>query len=174
MAEKNRLPVTVRRAEERDIDALLKLLVQVNLVHHKGRPDLFRAATKYGADDLKALLRDETCPVFVAVDAEGRVLGHGFCRIEQHVGDRLLTDVKTLYVDDICVDENAHGRGVGRSVYEAITAYARAIGCYNVTLNVWALNPGALAFYQKLGLVPYKYGMEQILREAPQSGPAAS
>ena len=36
-------------------------------------------------------------------------------------------------------------------------------GCYNLTLNVWTLNTGAMRFYEKCGLVPQKIGMESIL-----------
>ena len=61
------------------------------------------------------------------------------------------------------MDEAARGQGVGRQLYEYIVAYAREKGCYNVTLNVWSCNPGAAAFYEKLGMKPYKVGMEQIL-----------
>ena len=68
-----------------------------------------------------------------------------------------------MYIDDICVDENARGKGAGKALYEHILAFARERGAYNVTLNVWSCNPGAAAFYEKLGLTPYKTGMEQIL-----------
>ena len=156
------MPV-VRRAEARDIPAILDLLVQVNRVHHEGRPDLFKKATKYTAGELAAILADDSAPVFVCVDAAGAVLGHGFCMFQQHLNSNLLTDVKTLYIDDICVDERARGRGVGRALYEHILDFARASGCHNVTLNVWSCNPGAMAFYEKLGLVPYRVGMEKIL-----------
>ena len=153
----------VRRAEERDIPAILNLLVQVDMVHHNGRPDLFKGpATKYSAEELKAILADEGTPVFVCADEENRVLGHGFC-ILQHSGGQLMVEHTTLYIDDICVDEATRGMGVGRALYEYILAYAREKGCYNVTLNVWSCNPGAMAFYEKLGLVPYKVGMEKIL-----------
>jgi ribosomal protein S18 acetylase RimI-like enzyme len=40
---------------------------------------------------------------------------------------------------------------------------ARETGCYNVTLNVWAENPSAIAFYKAQGMKPQKYGMETIL-----------
>jgi ribosomal protein S18 acetylase RimI-like enzyme len=76
---------------------------------------------------------------------------------------RLLTDILTLYIDDICVDESARGMHVGEAIYEHIIEYARSNGCYNVTLNVWSCNPGAMKFYEKMGLVPYKVGMEKIL-----------
>ena len=65
----------VRRAEERDIPALLNLLVQVDMVHHNGRPDLFKGpATKYSAAELAEILTREETPVFVCEDGEGRVL----------------------------------------------------------------------------------------------------
>ncbi len=154
---------SVRRAEKRDIPAILDLLVQVDMVHHNGRPDLFKGpATKYSAEELEAILADEETPVFVCTNGQDRVLGHGFC-IMQHSGGQLLEEHTTLYIDDICVDGAARGQGVGRALYEHILSYARKRGAYNVTLNVWTCNPGAMAFYEKLGLVPYKVGMEKIL-----------
>ena len=154
---------SVRRAEARDIPAILDLLVQVDMVHHNGRPDLFKGpATKYGAEELERILVDEETPVFVCEDEQGRVRGHGFCMM-QHSGGRLLEEHTTVYIDDICVDEAARGQGVGRVLYNHILAFAREKGAYNVTLNVWTCNPGAMAFYEKLGLVPYRIGMEKIL-----------
>ena len=154
---------SVRRAETRDIPAILNLLVQVDMVHHNGRPDLFKGpATKYSAAELEKILADEETPVFVCVDPSDRVLGHGFC-VMQHSGGQLLVEHTTVYIDDICVDEAARGQGVGKALYEYILAFAREKGAYNVTLNVWSCNPVALAFYEKLGLAPYKIGMEKIL-----------
>ena len=153
----------VRPAKPEDIPAILSLLVQVNMVHHEGRPDLFKGpATKYSAEELETILLDTDTPVFVCTDGNGKVIGHGFCVLE-HYGGRLMTERKTLYIDDICVDQNARGSGTGRALYRHIVQYAREAGCYNVTLNVWTCNPGAMAFYEKLGLQPYKMGMEEIL-----------
>ena len=55
------------------------------------------------------------------------------------------------------------GKHVGSALYRHVLAYARKQGFYNVTLNVWALNEGAYRFYERMGLVPQKYGMEVIL-----------
>ena len=52
---------------------------------------------------------------------------------------------------------------VGERLYTFVKGYAKGIGCYNVTLNVWQENPGARAFYEKMGLKPQKTGMEEIL-----------
>ena len=154
----------VRRAEAGDIPAVLELLVQVNMVHHIGRPALFKGpAAKYTREQLLDIFADEHTPVFVCTDELGTVLGYAFCILKQLTDDNIMTDVKTLYIDDLCVDENIRGRHVGRTLYDHVTDYARSLGCYNVTLNVWALNDSAMTFYEKLGMKVQKLGMEQIL-----------
>ena len=157
------MPITVRPATPSDIPALISLLLHGHMVHHNGRPDLFKGpTTKYTADELAAILSSEETPVFVATDETGAVLGHGFC-VMQHAGGRLMEEHDTLYIDDICVDEAARGLGVGRALYAHILAHARQKGCYNVTLNVWTCNPGAKAFYESLGMKEFKVGMEEVL-----------
>ena len=154
----------VRRATNKDIERILELLVQVDMVHHNGRPDLFKGpATKYNCEELEKILAQEDTPVFVCVDENDVALGHAFCIHKQIKGDSVLTDIKTLYIDDICVDEAARGKNVGTALYEYVIDYARKSGCYNVTLNVWSCNPIAMKFYEAMGLVPQKVGMEKIL-----------
>ena len=153
----------IRRAEERDIPRMGALLEQVNLVHHVGRPDIFKRGKKYTDAELAEILHDETRPILVAVDDNDFVMGYAFCIYQQHVGSQLLTDIKTLYIDDLCVDEALRGQHVGRTLYDAAVALARETGCYNLTLNVWSCNESALRFYEKCGLVPQKIGMELIL-----------
>ena len=156
----------IRPAQVRDIPDVLHLLHQVLDVHHRGRPDLFRpGATKYSGEELADIFANPDTPVFVCTDDAGgdRVLGYAFCIRQQILGDAIRTEVPTLYIDDLCVDEACRGQGVGRQLYEHVLAFARANGYYNVTLNVWSCNPGAMAFYERMGLRPQKVGMEVIL-----------
>ena len=154
----------VRRATEADIPKIMELLVQVDMVHHNGRPDIFKGpATKYNEDQLRTIIDDDSTPVFVCTDEKGIPLGHAFCIHKQILDDNVLTDIKTLYIDDICVDEAARGRHVGKALYDHVMEYARNGHFYNVTLNVWACNPGAMRFYEAMGFKPQKIGMEQII-----------
>ncbi len=155
--------MAVRRAENRDIEGILKLLVQVNMVHHEGRPDIFKGpATKYDAKELETIIADGDTPVFV-FDDDGFIAGHAFCIKKQVLNDSILTDIKTLYIDDICVDASYRGKGVGKALFERVKEYAKEEGFYNLTLNVWSCNPGALKFYEALGLKPQKVGMEMLI-----------
>lgn len=154
----------IRRAKEQDMEGINRLLLQVCLVHHKGRPDLFKyGAKKYTDEQLRNIIHDDNRPIFMAVDEENHVLGYAFCIFQQHIGDNILTDIKTLYIDDLCVDEEIRGRHIGKQLYEKVLSFAREQGCYNVTLNVWSCNESAMKFYQACGLLPQKIGMETIL-----------
>ncbi len=155
--------IVIRRAEEKDIPVLDKLLLQVHDVHHQVRPDLFRDGTKkYTDEELRQILTNDFTPVFVA-EKDGTVLGYAFCIHQQHVKDNNLTDIKTLYIDDLCVDENARGQHIGHQLYDYVVDFARAHDYYNVTLNVWADNVNARKFYERLDLRVQKIGMEKIL-----------
>lgn len=156
--------MTVRFACEKDIPQMDSLLYQVERVHQQGRPDLFKeGAKKYTDNELKAMLKDKTKPIFAAVDENDVMKGYAFCVFQEHKGDNVLTDIKTLYIDDLCVDENCRGQHIGSVLYEAVKKFAKEQGCYNVTLNVWECNPSARKFYEKAGLKLYKTGMEVIL-----------
>ena len=156
--------MNIRRANANDKTRIEELLCQVLEVHHNARPDIFKSGTKkYTSEELDAIITDDTRPIFVA-EADGTVLGYAFCIFVQHVEDNILTDIKTLYIDDLCVDENARGKGIGRELYNFAVNYAKENGCYNLTLNVWADNFSALGFYEALGLHKQKIGMELILK----------
>ena len=155
---------SLRRAREDDLTRIAALLDQVLMVHHNIRPDLFKAnCRKYNDREILALIGNDLRPVFVYEDDNGVVQGYAMCVLEQHPGNNILTDIKTLYIDDLCVDESQRGEGIGKKLYEYAREYAVEQGCHNVTLNVWEGNDSAIEFYKKLGFKPYKYGMETIL-----------
>ena len=151
--------MTIRRANKNDIRRIIELLHQVDMVHHVIRPDLFKPnTTKYNEQELEALLGDDSKPVFVFDD--GEVLGHAFCLITEVRDDKLLQDIKTLYIDDISVDEKARGHHVGKALYDHVRDYAKSIGCNNITLNVWEGNNSAISFYKNMGMKVQKTTME--------------
>ena len=149
----------IRQAKLVDIPRLIDLLHQVDMVHHRLRPDLFKSnTTKYDEQELETLLGDVSKPIFVYDD--GEVLGYAFCQITEMKDDRLLQDRKILYIDDLCVDEAVRGKHIGKALFDFVHGYAKSIGCLAITLNVWEGNDSAIRFYQNMGMQPQKIGME--------------
>ena len=153
----------IRFAMPQDVPGILALLRQVGEVHHQGRPDIFRTgAQKYGASQVLQMFDDPKTPIFVAADGD-RVLGYCFCQFNSYTHDPVMTDRRVLYIDDLCVDENVRGNGIGRALYKEVCRYAKMRQCDSITLNVWCCNDGAMKFYESLGLKPQKIGMEMDL-----------
>lgn len=158
----------IRRAKENDIPQIIALLRQVLEVHHNLRPDLFRTgSTKYSRQELRDIIANPDKPIFVYVDgtatSQDRILGYAFTAIQRHHGDNIITDITTLYIDDICVDADTRGQHVATRLYRHCVDFARANHFHNVTLNVWEGNDAALAFYRAMGMGVQKTCMEQVL-----------
>ena len=161
--------IYVRPLEAQDIPKVMDLLVQVNLVHYNGRPDIFKKDTKITAEDVEHnFVGSEMNPVFVCVGVDDAgnetVLGHAFCEIHENLGNSVLQAKRSLYIDDICVDEESRGQGIGRKLYEYVLSYAEKDGDFdNILLNVWAFNEAAYNFYTELGMKPQRIFMEKVL-----------
>ena len=152
----------IRLATTNDIPRLLELLHQVNMVHYERRPDIFKPhTTKYNAEQLQDLLTQPDKAIFVYEDES--VQGYAFVELEDVHDDILLQDMRTLYIDDICVDEQARGKHVGKQLFDHVRAYAEKLGCGAITLNVWEGNDAAMAFYRKLGMSVRKTCMEMMI-----------
>ena len=158
----------IRKATTQDIQAICRLLEQVLAVHHSIRPDLFRAqGKKYDEKALQEMLAGQGSPIFV-YDDDGVVTGYIMCQVYDQCGPALLP-VKTLYIDDLCVDKEARGKGLGRTLFGYVKDYAKENGFYNVTLHVWNGNHGAMMFYESLGLKPQFTNLELIVGASPSA-----
>ena len=74
----------IRRAKEKDMKRVMKLLNEVLEIHAKIRPDVFvSGSTKYSEEELREIFADDEKPVFVAVDDADEVLGYAFCVVRQ-------------------------------------------------------------------------------------------
>lgn len=156
----------IRLAKVEDIPRLQELLEQILIVHHQARPDVFKAkGSKFTDKELEAVIGDANKSVFVYEDETGMILGHLFLMIKEvSENDSPQKPVKTLFIDDLCVDKDARGQKLGEKLYHFALDYAKEKGCYNVTLHVWNDNAGALRFYERLGMKPRYTEMENILK----------
>ena len=154
----------IRKAEEKDIPRLLALLGQVLQIHAEIRPDIFiSGTTKYTIGQLAELLKQEDKPIYVAVDKDDVCRGYAFCQLKEQPFSTNMVPFKSLFIDDLCVDRQARGQHIGESLFEYVKQQAKELGCYEVTLNVWAGNTPAEHFYEKMGMKTKERQMEYIL-----------
>lgn len=156
--------MNIRKAQEKDIPKILDLLGQVLQIHADIRPDIFIPnTTKYTVQELAELLKDENKPIYVAVDENDQCLGYAFCQLQNQPFSNNMVPFQSLFIDDLCVDQQMRGQHIGESLFEHVKQEAKKMGCYEVTLNVWSGNTSAEHFYEKMGLKTKERQMEYIL-----------
>ena len=117
--------VTIRRAKFKDIPQIDKLLFEVHKIHSDIRPDLFTVGEKkYTDEELERIIVDEQKPIFVA-ELNGKVKGYAFCIFKQDLENKSVTDIKTLYIDDLCIDEDSRGTHIGTKLYNYVIDFAK-------------------------------------------------
>ena len=159
------MELVIQKAETNDCNGIMKLLRQVNDLHAAGRPDIFiPGSSKYNNESLSAIINDPQTPVFTAYNSDGVLVGYCFCIVQDTAGSNNLIPHKTLYIDDLCIDENQRGNHIGKAIFDYVKNYAENTGFYNITLNVWSCNPNAKKFYEAMGMKPMKTVMETILK----------
>ena len=133
--------IMIRKAEERDIPRIIELLGQVLQIHADIRPDIFiPGTTKYTVDELKELLKNKENPIYVAVNKADVCVGYAFCQLREQPFSNNMVPFKSLFIDDLCVDQQERGQHIGESLFNYVKNEAKRLGCYEVTLNVWAGN----------------------------------
>ena len=151
----------IRLATEKDIDGILVLLEQILLIHHHGRPDIFKGSgSKFTREELGRMIRDGQKLVFVTVDEEDRVLAHCFATPRDVPETANTLPYRTLFVEDVCVLDSVRGQHIGSAMLDHVKAYALKNGFDSLTLNVWSFNSRAFEFYEKAGLKPQRTIME--------------
>ena len=154
----------IRKAEEKGIPRIMELLGQVLEIHADIRPDIFiPGTTKYTVTELVELLKQEDKPIYLAVNDEDVCRGYAFCQLKEQDFSTNMVQFKSLFIDDLCVDKDARGQHIGEYLFEYVKQEAKKMGCYEVSLNVWAGNTSAEHFYEKMGMKTKERQMEYIL-----------
>ena len=157
--------MNIRKASTKDIPRIKELLQQVLEIHANIRPDIFIPGTaKYTEKELENILSDENRPIYVATSEEDTCIGYAFCILKNQHFSNNMVPFKSLFIDDLCVDQNTRGQHIGEKLIEHVKEEAKKMDCYEVTLNVWAGNTSAEKFYEKMGFQTKERQLEYILK----------
>lgn len=133
------MDVIVRKAELRDIDAMVELLNYL-LTEDGGLPiveDKLRAG-------IKLVIESDIADYFVA-EFDGRVAG--MCCLH-----RFISSVQGGYVgvvEDVVVFEEYKGRGIANKMMSHMEKFAKDIGLTRLSLQVLKDNDPAISLYKK-------------------------
>lgn len=159
------MDVIIRAMQPQDYETYYSFLSELHALHVKERPDIFRP--KVGVPPREVFesdLQKGDREYFLAVAG---TTAAGMCTLlwkeRKDDPDYPLLPCRSGHIDDLFVAPEFRGQGIGTQLYREAERRARERGVDNLTLMVWAFNENALRLYQKLGMKPLLFNMEQRL-----------
>ena len=69
-----------------------------------------------------------------------------------------------MYIDDLCVDKNCRGKGIGKKLYSQVLQIGKEKNMDSIELMVWGFNKNAIKFYEKIGMNIKNLRFEQKIK----------
>ena len=155
------MEVYFREAVLSDYDQILRLKKQVHDFHYSNRSDFYKASNcPFDKKDFENLLKNQDNKVFI-VENQNHICGYAFVKVIKFDNNQLIKDHSRLYIDDLCIDENLRGKGIGQFLMRNLELQCKSLGIQYMDLSVWNFNSNAFNFYKKCGMKESLIRMEK-------------
>ena len=144
----------IRPAEPADAPAIAALAREVHAQHAAALPDVFQppGPSVVTAADIEDLLARPRQILLVASRADA-FAGYVRAEVQEEPATKIKRASTVLHLHEMGVVPTQRRHGVGRALLRALRAAAVACGAHGVSLDVYAFNADARAFYAREGLV---------------------
>ncbi len=151
----------IRIADMNDLAGINVLHAQLHIQHIGYRPDIFAPIEQPVFDTLMIpYIKDDGKDIVVS-ENDGVIDGYAaisVCDTSKGAGEIL--PFTFVEVNELCVAENAHRKGIGTALLDAVKSYAKDRGAKFVELGVNAQNTQAQEFYKANGMFVKNYKMQ--------------
>ncbi len=151
--------IITRKATLKDLPILLDF--EQGIVNFERPYDCTLKDEKISYYDIEKMILSDDVEVIVAVDKE-KIVGSGYAIIEE--AKPYLKYAKFVYLGFMFVETSHRGKGVNKLVIEALHTWAISKNIFEVRLDVYTDNPGAIRAYEKAGFKSLLINMRRSLK----------
>ena len=141
--------MTIRECTIADMEDINRLLLQSNAIHTAGAPEFFALQERAFPDERYLTLLDADDTLMLCAENDGHAVG--FCEVKLFSASGMV-QMKNAHIENIVVDEDCRGQGIGHALMAEAEARAAAWGAKQLNLMCWEFNGGARRLYESLGL----------------------
>lgn len=151
----------IRKAEIIDKEQIVELLMQMQELHCRNRPDIFKEKSKKETEkEFDEIMENKERNITIVVNGDDKVCGLCIFKIKEVKDHPDLKDVKILYIEKIGVDEKCRRKGIGKLMMKEMKKVAKKLDCDRIELNCWSFNEGAIEFYKSQGMEIQRFDFE--------------
>lgn len=153
----------VRYAKREELESVNKIRKQVNEVHVKGRPDIFREDGWQFIESFVYTRFDEENSGAIVAAIEDEIVGFAVVQYIVRPESPYNKERKYFHIEEFGVDENHRRKGIATAMIDFVKEDAKKRGFKRIELDMWEFNDGALAFYESVGLKTFRRYMESYV-----------
>lgn len=151
---------TIRFASREDLGLVNVLRKQVNDLHIKGEPKIFKDGFPEELENYIFTIFDDPLKKIVVYESGGVICAFAVLSHITKPETPFMYERDYLDVDEFCVDERSRRKGVATEMIGFIRELAKREGFSRLELNMWEFNQSALAFYESVGFKTYRRYMK--------------
>jgi diamine N-acetyltransferase len=156
----------IEQASQLDARTLAALGLRVHRLHVSHAPGFFVEPTAEQMEaEMVRVLAQENARAFMAY-REDVPVGYVLVLIHERPATPLVPARRWLYVDQISIEPEWQGNGIGRQLMQGAIDFARMGGIDELVADVWAFNEEAQAFFKACGCRPQ---IERLWMRLPES-----
>lgn len=150
----------IRYAARDELPRVNALRRMVSELHAAGRPDMFRPG--FCGELQQRIYEMYDAPQYgvIAACLDGTLCGFAVVQYVDKPASAYMRAQRLIHIEEFGVDPAFRRRGVGTALLSFCRSEAKRRGFDRVTLDVWAFNKTALAFYESAGFHPYRSYLE--------------
>jgi ribosomal protein S18 acetylase RimI-like enzyme len=153
----------IRKARIRDIDDLIVLNNEVQDLHLKTFPEIYKQVPENEARKFfENFLKTRGNSIIIGESKKG-VVGYIALRIDRQGETPFTTKRKVVYIDQIVVKEEFRNQGFGQRLMKEADKLAKKTGASWLQLDVWDFNKSAQYFFSANGFDTYVRRMAKKL-----------
>ena len=146
----------VRYAKREELESVNKIRKQVNEVHVKGRPDIFREDGWQFIEPFVYTRFDEENSGVIVAAIEDEIVGFAVVQYIVRPESPYNKERKFFHIEEFGVDENYRRKGIATAIIDFVKEDAKKRSFKKIELDMWEFNDCALAFYESAGLKTYR------------------
>ncbi|MDE6621809.1 MAG: GNAT family N-acetyltransferase [Lachnospiraceae bacterium] len=153
----------VRYAKREELESVNKIRKQVNEVHVKGRPDIFREDGWQFIEPFVYTRFDEENSGVIVAASEDEIVGFVVVQYIVRPESPFNKEREYFHIEELGVNKNHRQKGIATAMIDFVKEDAKKRGFKRIELDMWEFNDGALAFYESVGLKTFRRYMESYV-----------
>lgn len=139
----------IRKGKLDDISEVNVLRKEVNDLHVKGEPGIFKGFSFELQEYIKQFVGDDKKKSFIVYEENGKICGYAMLEIIKKEETSYKYATKYLEVHELGISKNNKGKGYGKQLINEVKRIASELGVNEIRLDAWTFNQHAIEFYKR-------------------------